>query len=236
MKRLLTQTLLSILFVIAVASAVVRAQVTPRKSDPTPPLRVVAPTAETPFDKSKVEGGKYLNDFFGLSFALPEDWVVLSNDDNKRILDKGQELVEEGASERKKRMVEASRQRGGFLVNAAKYSPGSVRPEFNALLMCMAERVPTAIIKSGADYVAQMRHVLEGSTAKMEVTGRPRTAKVGGVVFTVVDLKVTAGSIVAAQRHYVTVRKGYALVIAYNYYDDEDLKTFDELLASVKFK
>lgn len=231
MKRLLTQTLLSILFVTAAAGGVVRAQ-TSQRPDPPPPA-----SDATPFGQSKVEEGNYSNAYFGLSLTLPKGWLVLNADDNKKIMDTGKELAEEGASDQRKAMLDASLKRTGFLVNAAKYQPGTTRSaEFNALFMCLAERVPTAVIKTGADYLVQMQRAMQGSSAKIELTGPPRTVQVGGVAFTVADAKTTAGPVISAQRYYVTVKKGYALVMAYTYYDEADLKTFDELLTSVKFK
>jgi hypothetical protein len=103
-------------------------------------------------------------------------------------------------------------------------------------MLCLAERVPTAVIKTGADYVALMRRTLEGTAAKAEMTGPTRTERLGGVAFTVVDMKLSAGPAVTAQRYYVTIMKGHALVLAYTYLDEADLKTFDEVVRSVKFK
>jgi len=233
MKRLLTQTLLSILFVVAAASVAARAQETTRKPDTTTPA---ATQDAMPFGQGRIEEGIYSNDYFKISFALPKGWLVLNADDNKKIADTGKEIVEEGASDQKKALVEASLVRVGFLVNASKYQPGTARPEFNALFMCMAERVPTAVIKNGDDYLTQMQRVLQGSPAKIEITGPTRAVKVGGVEFTAADAKTTAGPVISAQRIYVTLSKGYALVLVYTYVDEADLKTFDELLTSVKFK
>lgn len=229
MRRLLTHILLSTLFVVAVASAAVRAQSTPQKSDPPPP-------AETPFNKSRVEGDTFSNDFFGISFNVPKGWTVFGVAENKAIMDAGRQIVEEGASEKKKAGIAAGMSRTGFLINAAKHPPGTADASFNALLLCMAERIPTAVIKTGADYVSSMQRIFEGTQAKMEFTGPVRTKTVGVVAFTVADVKTTTGRGAAAQRYYVMISKGYALAIVYTYFDDADLKTFDEVIASIKFK
>ena len=234
MRRLLTRTILSILLAAATAAAA-RAQGSQQQDDPPPPL-AAAPKEATPFGRSRVEGGVFSNDFFGISFSLPKGWLVLNADDNKKILDTGKELVGQGASETKKNLMESSIARTGFLVNAAKYQPGTSRPEFNALLMSMTERVPSALVKNGGDYIAQMQRVLEGSPAKIELSGPTRVVNLDGVPFTVADAKMTVGMAVMAQRYYVTISKGYALVITYMYMDEADLKTFDEVLTTVKFK
>ncbi|HKG14391.1 MAG TPA: hypothetical protein VKB12_13770 [Pyrinomonadaceae bacterium] len=236
MRRPLTQTLLAILFV---ASATAPAQPTRQKADPPTrpgPIVLGDPKVEQPFDAGRVEGGTYSNDFFGFSMTLPKGWAVLGADDNKKILDTGKEMVQEGASEKKKQGLEASLVRTHFLVTASKYPTGTAGPEFNALLMCIAERIPTAVIKTGADYISVMQRTFEGTSTKLELSSPLRTQKVGGADFTVADVKLTVGPVVTAQRYYIRITKGYALAVAYTYYDDADLKTFDALLGTVKFR
>ena len=214
----------------AIAGVAARAQETPRKSDPPPP------PAETPFDKNRVEGGALSNDFFGISFDVPKGWTVLGVAENKAAMEAGRQIVEEGASEKKKAGIEASINRVGVLLNAAKNPPGAPNQSFNALLLCMAERIPTAVIKTGPDYFSAMQRIFVGTAAKMELTSPLRAQRVGGVAFTVADVQSTIGAGVAAQRYYITLSKGYALVIVYTYFDDADLKTLDEVISSIKFK
>lgn len=232
MRRLLTHTLLAALLV-ASAFAHARAQSTQQRADPPPPPR--DPTVEQSFDTGRVEGETYTNDFFGFSMTLPKGWAVMGAAENKRILDTGKEIVEEGASDKKKEGLEASLVRTHFLVTASKYPAGTTGPGFNALLICIAERVPTAIVKTGADYISVMQRTFEGTAAKLEV-GPLRTQNVGGAAFTVADVKMTAGPAITAQRYYIRITKGYALAMAYTYYDEADLKTLDDLLGTVKFK
>ena len=235
MKRALTQTLLATLLVASTASAA-RAQSTRPKSDPPPPIAYGDPKVVQPFDTGKLEGGTYSNDFFGFSMTLPKGWVVLGPEENKKILDTGKGLIEEGTNEKKKQGLEDSVARTHFLVTASKYPTGKAGANFNALLICIAERIPTAIIKTGADYVSVMQRSFEGTAAKLELTAPLRTQRLGGADFTVADVKMTAGPVVTAQRYYVRISKGHALTLAYTYYDDADLKTFDELLGTVKPK
>ncbi|HVF44182.1 MAG TPA: hypothetical protein VM936_14255 [Pyrinomonadaceae bacterium] len=237
MKRALTQTLLATLFVAAAACAA-RAQSAQQKSDPPPPPRAtiqIDPQVASPLDTGKLEGGSYSNDFFGFSVTLPKGWVVLGPEENKQIMDAGKGLIEEGADERKKQGVEAAAARTYFLVTASKYPKGAAKPDFNAIFLCIAERIPTAVIKTGADYFSVMQRTLEGTAAKVEVSP-VRVQKVGGADFTVADIRTTIGPSVAMQRFYVRVANGHALLLTYTYFDDADLKAFDDMLGTVKFK
>lgn len=238
MKRALTQTLLATLFVASTAFAA-RAQSTQQKDDPPPPppapIVYGDPKVEQPFDTGRLEGESYSNDLFGFSMTLPKGWVVFGADENKQIMDAGKGLIEESANDKKKQVLEAAVTRTHFLVTASKYPKGAAGSGFNALFLCIAERIPSAIIKTGADYISAMQRTFEGTSAKFEV-GPLRTQKVGGTDFTVADVRMTTGPVITAQRYYVRITKGYALMLTYTYYDDADLKTFDELLGTVKFK
>lgn len=237
MKRALTQTLLATLLIASAAHAA-RAQSTRQKSDPPPtPVTIqIDPELVAPFDVGKLEGGAYSNDFFGFSMTLPKGWSVVSEAEKKKFLEAGREIVEDGASESKKKGLEAAVERTHFLLTASKYPTGGAGPNFNALLFCIAERIPTAIVKTGADYVSLMQRSFAGTAAKFEFTTPVRTQKVGGADFTVADVKMSAGPVVMAQRYYVRITKGYALVMAYTYADEADLKILDEVLGTVRFK
>src|SRR6185369_9138512 len=97
------------------------------------------PESADPLDFGKLEGGAYSNDFFGFSLMLPEGWLVLGTDDNKKILDKGKQVIEESAPENKKGGLEASLARTSILLSTSKYKPGTPRPEPNAMFVCVAE-------------------------------------------------------------------------------------------------
>jgi len=233
MRRPLAQTLLAVLFFAAVTAHAQSA----RQPDPPPrPLVPADPKVEEPFDAGKVEGDAYSNDFFGFSMKLPKGWAVLGADDNRKIMDTGKAVVGEGASEQKRRAIETSLSRTHFLVSASKYPKGAAGEGFNALLICFAERVPTAVIKTGADYFHAMQYPLQGTSAKIELSRPLRTQRVGGADFTVADVTMTTGPAVAAQRYYIRITKGFALLMGYTYYDESDLKTLDDLIATVKFK
>jgi hypothetical protein len=235
MKRLLTTTVLTALLLATAAPGL--AQTRRRKSAPPPPkdIAVIAPV-QIPVDQGRLEGGVYSNDFFGISFTTPPGWFTQDAEAKKRIVDNGMEVVGEGASARKKAEMEAAMKRTYFLVSVSKYDPSTPGTDFNALMMCIAERVPSAIIKTEAEYIRMSLRALQGTSARATMAGPVRTVKLGGVNFATADVKMTLGPMVAVQRYYVRLMKGHAFALVYTYVDDADLKPLEELLASVKFK
>jgi hypothetical protein len=229
--RLLTKIAISAVLLLASTAA---AQDAPATQMPPPP-----PPAAKPIDPGRLEGGKYVNDFFGISLSLPQNWVVHGETVKNAIMKTSREVVEAEANARTKAELESSLARSTFLFIITKYGPGQQNVAFNAYASLGVERVPTAIVKTGSDYFDQMRSLMHLSAMKVEQQGPVRSANYGGVKFYVIDLKVTlqqGEKGVAAERLYATVMRGYALVFTFGYLDEDDLKTFDGIMNSVKFK
>jgi hypothetical protein len=235
MKRHLTLVLLSLTLL---ATAVPASAQTGNPEPPPPPrpAAVVVDVQVPPDQQGRLEGGTYTNDFFGVSFNVPQGWVAQDAAMKQRILDKGKEIVGAGADKRKAAGIESSIQRTYFLLSISKYDLNLPPPGFNALIMCMAERVPSAVIKTGEDYIASMLRTTQGTAAKLELSGPVRTEKVGGVNFAVANAKLTTPSATAAQKYYVMIKNGYAFMLGYTYIDEADAKAFDDVIKTLKFK
>lgn len=254
MKRLLAATLISFLFLPAAGAARTQAVGDNQPPPPAPTklpegapedqapvsqgrLPTVTPQKPVPVSQGRLEGGTYSNDFFGISFSIPQGWVAQDAAARQAIIDSGKKIFESGKNTARERAgVEASVQRTVFLLSVSKYELGAVRPDFNAQMSFLAERVPTAVVKTGRDYLTQMMLVAKNSSANLELTGPVRAEKVGGVSFAVADAKLTIGVAVAAQKYYSTIIKGHALLFAFTYSDEADAKTFEGLIKSVRFK
>ncbi len=234
MKRLLTSTLFAALLLTAAAAA--RAQNTAGPPPPPAPSGGPPATQLVP-DRGRLEGGVYSNDFFGVSFTAPKGWVIHDAATVTALTDAGKKMGTEGAAAPAKQALDASLARTTVMLSATKYPVGTPPVSgFNAQLTCFAERVPTALVKTGKDYMDAMQRTYKGMSATVEMMGPPRTAQVGGVPMTVADVRMTLGSLTSAQRYYVRISKGYAVGFIYSYVDEADLKTFDAFLTTVKFK
>lgn len=233
MRRVLTTTLLAALSLAAAdpASAQTRGAA---KVQPT--QRPAAAQGAAAVDLGTVEGDTYSNNYFGLSFSIPRGWFVQDMEMRKALVERGKEIVGEGATNRKMAELEASVARTVYLLNVSKYDPRAPGAGFNAQIACLAERVPTAVVKTGADYLTLMTRTAQGTGAKLELTGPIRTEKVGAVTFAAADAKLTVGPGAAAQKYYVAIIKNHALMFAYTYVDEADAKAFDDLIKTIKFK
>lgn len=236
MKRELTTTLLTLTLLATALPA--RAQTGGKQPPSRPAARVVLTDAngQPDVERGRLEDGTYTNDYFGVSFNVPEGWVAQDAAMKQRILDTGKEIVGKDAPEKQVAGIEASLKRTHFLLSVSKYDLNKPPPGFNALIMCMAERVPSAVIRTGQDYIASMVRSTEGTAAKIELSAPPRTERVGGVPFTVANAKLTTPGAIAAQKYYVMIKDGYAFMLGYTYIDEADAKAFADVIKSVKFK
>jgi hypothetical protein len=194
------------------------------------------PPAPKPIDLGRVEAGKYVNDFFGLSLSIPQGWAVQGAFEKRVIVEYGKQTLETNADERKKVGVEADLARSAFLLSLTKYPLYPPPTDFNAHFALVAERIPTAVVKTGSDYFDAMLRTAQGSGAKLEPRGPVRSLKLGGVAFSVMDAKVTVTRGVVAAKFYVTLRKGYAFLFTFEYNDEDDAQSFEGIMNSVRFK
>lgn len=233
MKKLLTPTLFAALLLATPVN--VPAQTPRRKTQPPPPKELVV-IAPAPVDQGRLQGGVYTNDHFGFSFTVKPGWVAMDAAAKKSVVEAGKAVIGEGATEKKKAELDSAMSRTSVLITVSKYEVNTPTPDFNAMLMCLAERVPTAIIKTGEDYLRASMRAFEGTAARVELVGRMRAERLGGVPFTVADMKLTAGSRVIMQRYHVRIVNGYVLAFIYSYVDEVDLQPADEMLKTVRFK
>ncbi|MBV9925705.1 MAG: hypothetical protein JOZ96_11860 [Acidobacteria bacterium] len=233
----MTATLLATLLTATAAAVAAR---TPARQEPPPPPAPLPPAAgqarQLPSAQGRLVGSTYTNDFFGFTISLNPTWAAIDYATRRQINEAGRAALQEGIPQRTKEMMDATTARVDNLFSVSKYDVNKPGPEFNALLMCLAERIPTAVVKTEKDYVTIALRTINQTAAKAELTAPLRTEMLGGVAFTVADMKLTVGPRMLAQRYYVRLSKGYALALVYSYVDEEDLQAVKEMVKTIRFK
>lgn len=209
------------------------AEAAPAQAQPPPPPPP-APLQVKPPDVGRLEGVNYVNDFFGLSLAVPQDWIFVGGAQRNAVMDESVKLLK-SEDARRQQQLEASVRRSTILLGLTKLPPGSTE-SFNASFMLVAERVPTAVMKSGADVIRAMEEGLKSTPIKAEFQGPIGTERINGADFGVATVRTTMPHGVYMQKFYVTVRKGFALQFVYTYFDEADVPTFEALIKSISLK
>lgn len=236
MKRLIVVTLLAaVLFALPTSGQTPKEGGSGQQSSP-PPAPAQRPAEVTLPDVGRLEGTQYVNDYFGLSFSIPASWTVEDSTAKRAMLEAGAKAITPPDGKNKEQ-IEASVARSYYIISAHKYPRGTPSAGFNAHFGFYVERVPTAIVKTGGDYLRQMVRTSSMTAVKIEPVGAVRAVKIGGADFDTLDTKMTLpNGVTAAQRWYVTVRQKVSLTFVLTYIDDDDVKTLEEVMKSVKFK
>lgn len=196
-----------------------------------PEVKTAGPEVQTQaIDEGRLEGVKYTNNFFGISFSIPGNWRVLSAPKEPRFAEDLKSVVS-SADQAKRDQLNDSIDRSKILLSLTKLPTGE--PD-NASLLLIAERIPTPAIKTAADVIRSMRKALAGTNFNVEFQGEPETRQVGGAEFATINLKSTTPQGVFMQRAYVTLKQPYALQLFFTYVNAADLPTFDTLIRSIK--
>lgn len=172
---------------------------------------------------SKTEGNFYQSDFFDFSIELPKSWKVLTGEEMEIV----REVVNNEAeieNTKDSKMTKVSLKRTALLAGAINFSEASImigaeRPDFANMSMEMVIEV----IKKN-----------QLASKKEKMTKEVYTATLGGVPFSVVDTLNTEDGV--KQRIYMTKRKELIFQIVFTYKDNNDLKTLEESVNTIKFK
>lgn len=228
MKKLISTSFVTLLLL---ATAAGQTRPAPARQGPPP-----APAGPQTVDPGELEGERYSNEFFGISFSIPRGWFVQDSAQRRATLEMGKDALAANADQTKKAQMEAVVARTNVLLSVMKHSPYAFSASFNAHFACISERVPTAVVKTGADYIRMSLDIARGSPVRMEMVGPVRSERVGGRVFSTADVRTTLPQGVVVQKYYVLLSRGHALSFIYSYSDEADLAPLKSILGSVAFK
>lgn len=221
--------MLSAALVLAVPPVTVQGQ-HPNDSKSAPVQDRQSVTSEAQPDAGLVEGRTYSNEYFGLEVTLPDDWIIHPKATVERVKEKGKELIKPD-DKKSVAAVEASINRTLHLVLATPYTPG-LRPR--AGVQITAEPNRHDALKTGADYLTQLKQMTMRIKLPMEIVEDIKPVTISGVDFYVIQLKVLEHGMELGQRVYATIRKGYALIYLTTYSNEDEQKVSDRIVNSIR--
>jgi hypothetical protein len=189
---------------------------------------------DEPPDAGAVKDGVYENRFFGVSLKIPEGWQVQDAESRKKFLQKGRQLSA-GKETQLQEALEQAEQNTLNLLMLFRFPLGSTE-SYNPGFIVVAEKlVEGAPIQSGTDYLAYAKRAMELSRLPYSF-GAISSATLGGKSFGVMDVEVNVGKSPVKQSYRATVMKGHALVFILSYKEEEDLRSEQQILQSVRFR
>ena len=182
-------------------------------------------------DMGRLDGVNYVNNFLGLSFSIPGDWIVVQGR-NKEIAESSKKIV---ANEEAKKRAEYERsiEQSTILLGLTRVPAGDPN---NASVLVIAERISSPAIKNGVDALRTMETMTKNTSFVVEFQNGIRSETINGVEFGAATVKTTAPTGSFMQKVYMTIKSGYALEFFFTYQDPVHVATFDRLMSTVKIK
>jgi hypothetical protein len=181
----------------------------------------------------ELAGHTYTNDYFQLKVDFPEEWYISSRAEAKEMMDLGRNVVS-GGDPNKQALVDASMKRTLNLVTVYRYPPGTPTSS-NPNIILMAENVRALPgVRNGADYLHHVRLGLQGSKLEYEFDPIEEGLSIGRLRAHCLPVQLVVGGNLVHQRYYATRSGGYVLSVILTFRDDEEQKTLEAILKSIK--
>jgi len=179
-------------------------------------------------------GNTYSNDFFGITYVIPDNWTILTQVEIAELNGLGEDIIRENNEDFANKM-DLSKEQTLNLTYAFMY-PLTNQNSFNPSFMSMAENLnyfQGLIIKSGSDYLNVLKGNLEevGLGYEFDVLTKE---EIGGISFDVLPTRIQGTYI--HQKYYAAIMKKYAVCFIITYSTDIQKLDLDNLLATVQFE
>ena len=182
------------------------------------------------FDYGHIENGKYVNSFFKFEIALPDGWIVQSQEQMDNRTKRGADLIT-GDDKTKNALIKAASINLANLLSVYQYEVGAP-VDFNSNISIVAENINQSPgIKTGSDYLFHARKYLKESPLGIEhIDENFNKEIIGGIEFYKMKYFMNINHIKINQIYYSTISNGFSLSFIITFSDEVQQQ---ELLKSV---
>lgn len=156
--------------------------------------------AATNFSRGEWQDNKYVNDFAGIKFNLPEGWEKYSDERIAEIMNIGVAALNED----QQKMAELAEQ-------TAVYGMAANNPSTGASVMITIEK---PVLKVTPEYyVSSVKQQLEAVEGVGYVVGEQYTTKIAGTEYQALDANATVSGYTVSQTYYIKAVDDYIVGI-----------------------
>ncbi|MEQ1919863.1 MAG: hypothetical protein ABL955_11745, partial [Elusimicrobiota bacterium] len=188
--------------------------------------------AENP---GRIDGWDYSQDYFGLSWSLPEDASIQSAALTKKQVSEGlKELADGPLGDALKISAEHT-----HTLLTLTLEPSARKARDGVVILAVSERLPEAAgVETGADYFRMMNEMIQAGGIPYAPRGKPSRETLGGRPFDSAAFSVGVGtdpSKLAGNSLFVAIRDDHALAFSLVYDTEEGRRKGREILAHIRF-
>ncbi|MDO9255965.1 MAG: hypothetical protein Q7U54_10670 [Bacteroidales bacterium] len=187
------------------------------------------------FDYGRIENSKYLNSYFDFEITIPANWIIQNKEQMEKMAKAGMDMVV-GDDANLKAAVKVSEINTANLLVVNQYERGSA-VDYNPGLVIVAENIKEYPgIKTGSDYLFQVRKLLNQSQVKYDyIDTETSRESISGIDFYKMNAGIEYMGIGIKQIYYSTVLKGFSLNVIISFINDEQKAGLITAIDSIKF-
>jgi hypothetical protein len=214
---------MKVIFLIVIMISIVSVLQAQDASKPATPIT----TSESGALKAgSIKDGKFVSDRHGISLAIPIGLHVVSSAENKAYNEAGVDLMKQGQGSNKR--IEEAVQRTETLLGVATKPIGAPLNSALEIAAAKQERGVTARM-----VLAKNIMMFKGSSFSLrKALGNQ---KIGLDIYAAAEFDVSLAGINFFQRMYVTMHRGYSVVVQVTYHTDDQRVEMEKVLAKVVF-
>lgn len=204
-------------------------------------LMVVSGCAFNQGIEGNLDGSTYTNDYFDLTFTIPQGWSTSTKQEVQRAVQAGAEILGSDNEDTGKKLEEVTAdEKLTDLVMVRKY-PKSCKAEFNTSFNLTASDVGAVgwvssfFKKSPTIYLEGMSEQLARYGLNVKFT-EPTERKIGKTRIASSDGMMEYNAKTIKYRYLLAIKRNHALTFTFCYIDDADLKIYESIIDSIEFK
>ncbi|MDO5623117.1 MAG: hypothetical protein Q4G71_00330 [Pseudomonadota bacterium] len=182
-----------------------------------------------------VDESRYVNKHFELEITKPDGWFYQSPEQTLKMSQKGAAIASGDDANLKAMMAEAAKSTLPLFAFFS-YPPGTPG-KLNANVIGTAESTELAPgVKSGCDYLQNVRQVLEMTQMNMKMTKDCGSMQIDGSKMAYLDATLTLGKINVTQRYYACLKGKHAIGVVASYFDKASMDVTTQIVKGLKLK
>lgn len=190
-------------------------------------------TENTTINLGTVNNYIYSNDFFNIELGLNNEWYLLSNEEQEALTNTGLENYSKNNDSLKKQL-ELSEEVNVNLLFLSKY-PVQYE-QFNPKLLIVATNLDYyKQIKTASQFLQAQKESYEILGVQFESISDTHEETIGEYKFSQLEHVTYSADQLYTQRHYATIKDGYALSFIMTYTNEIEFRELDNMLKTIIF-
>ncbi len=192
-------------------------------------------TNNKPLTTGDFDGQTYSNDYFGLTFTVPEEWSVAGKEELANAFNVNLDLLGDISADKEK--VELLKKEKVLpLAYVSRYAHGtSLEKNYNFSLIAQNIKASNIQVEKNMEYIDISAKQVVDKNLPVEITMK-EDVKINGVDYAMMEGTTKYGDAILKQRLYCTIKDGYVLSFTITFITDEQLAELNTIINSINIK